>query len=235
MNKNKINKNQENLSMDDDKKNENDFDNTDNANEANDINDSAENESLLDIADLDQISEPSSLPEARESLNYIKNAFTNVKKEFDGLNEKYLKILADSENFRKRINREKEESLKYSNENIVKDLLPILDYLDLAINHSASYIDDDTSGNLKIFVDGIKMANNEFIKTLSNHGVKIIETENKTFDPNFHEVVEMVKDSAESEGKIVEEKRKGYMYKDRLLRPSLICISKPGENCEDNN
>ena len=221
--------------MDDDKKNGNDFDNADNANEASDIDDSAENKSLLDIADLDQISEPSSLPEARESLNYIKNAFRNLKKEFDELNDKYLKILADSENFRKRISREKEESLKYSNENLVKDLLPILDYLDLAINHSTSYIDNDTSGNLKIFVDGVKMADNEFIKVLSNHGIKIIETENKNFDPNFHEVVEMVKDSAEPEGKIIEEKRKGYIYKDRLLRPSLICISKPDENCENNN
>ncbi|MHB1679073.1 MAG: nucleotide exchange factor GrpE [bacterium] len=219
--------------MDDDKKNGNDFDN---ANEASDdIDDSGENKSLLDIADLDQIAEPSSLSEARESLNYIRNAFRNLKKEFDELNEKYFKILADSENFRKRISREKEESLKYSNENLVKDLLPILDYLDLAINHSASYIDNDTSGNLKIFVDGVKMADNEFIKVLSNHGVKIIETENKNFDPNFHEVVEMVKDSAEPEGKIIEEKRKGYIYKDRLLRPSLICISKPDENCEDNN
>ncbi len=223
--------------MDDNKKNKNDFDDADNAKETNDvdINNPAENKSLLDIADLDQISEPSSLPEARESLNYIKNAFTNLKKEFDELNEKYLKILADSENFRKRINREKEESLKYSNENIVKDLLPILDYLDLAINHSASYIDNDISGNLKIFVDGVKMADNEFIKALSNNGVKIIETENKNFDPNFHEVVEMLKDSAEPEGKILEEKRKGYIYKDRLLRPSLVCISKPDGNCEDNN
>jgi molecular chaperone GrpE len=226
--------------MDDNKRDENDLSSEDNENMAKDneedinkkdINEHEENGTLLDIADLDGISEPSSLPEAVESLNYIKKAFINLKKEFEELNEKYLKILADSENFRKRIIREKEDSLKYSNENLVKDLLPILDYLDLAINHSASYIDNDVSGNLKIFVDGVKMANNEFIKVLLNHGVKIVETENKKFDPNFHEVVEIVKDSAEPEGKILEEKRKGYIYKDRLLRPSLIRISKPDGKC----
>jgi molecular chaperone GrpE len=217
--------------MEDNRRDESSLNDEDNTNEAKDINEQEENEPLLDIADLDRITEPASLTEALESLNYIKNAFINLKKEFDELNEKYLKILADSENFRKRIIREKEESLKYSNESLVKDLLPILDYLDLAINHSASYIDNDVSGNLKVFVDGVKMANNEFIKVLLNHGVKIIETENKQFDPNFHEVVEIVKDSAESEGKIIEEKRKGYIYKDRLLRPSLICISKPDGSC----
>ena len=218
--------------MDDNKRDENDFNNEDN-NEAKDVDEEKENKSSsnIDIADLEQMAEPASLTEALESLNYIKNAFINLKKEFDELNEKYLKILADSENFRKRIIREKEESLKYSNEGLVKDLLPILDYLDLAINHSASYIDSDVSGNLKVFVDGVKMANNEFIKVLLNHGVKIIETKNKEFDPNFHEVVEMVKDSVEPEGKIIEEKRKGYIYKDRLLRPSLICISKPDGSC----
>ncbi len=218
--------------MDDNKRDENDFNNEDN-NEAKDVDEEKGNKSSsnIDIADLEQMAEPASLTEALESLNYIKNAFINLKKEFDELNEKYLKILADSENFRKRIIREKEESLKYSNEGLVKDLLPILDYLDLAINHSASYIDSDVSGNLKVFVDGVKMANNEFIKVLLNHGVKIIETKNKEFDPNFHEVVEMVKDSVEPEGKIIEEKRKGYIYKDRLLRPSLICISKSDGSC----
>ena len=218
--------------MDDNKRDENDFNNEDN-NEAKDVDEEKGNKSSsnIDIADLEQMAEPASLTEALESLNYIKNAFINLRKEFDELNEKYLKILADSENFRKRIIREKEESLKYSNEGLVKDLLPILDYLDLAINHSASYIDSDVSGNLKVFVDGVKMANNEFIKVLLNHGVKIIETKNKEFDPNFHEVVEMVKDSVEPEGKIIEEKRKGYIYKDRLLRPSLICISKSDGSC----
>ena len=220
--------------MDDNKRDENDFNNNnDDNNESKDVDEEGKNKSAsnIDIADLEQMTEPASMAEALESLNYIKTAFINLKKEFDELNERYLKILADSENFRKRIIREKEESLKYSNESLVKDLLPILDYLDLAINHSASYIDNDVSGNLKVFVDGVKMANNEFIKVLLNHGVKIIETKNKEFDPNFHEVVEMVKDSGEPEGKIIEEKRKGYIYKDRLLRPSLICISKPDGNC----
>ena len=220
--------------MEDNKRDENEFNNNNNDNnESKDVDEEGKNKSAsnIDIADLEQMTEPASMAEALESLNYIKTAFINLKKEFDELNEKYLKILADSENFRKRIIREKEESLKYSNEGLVKDLLPILDYLDLAINHSASYIDNDVSGNLKVFVDGVKMANNEFIKVLLNHGVKIIETKNKEFDPNFHEVVEMVKDSGEPEGKIIEEKRKGYIYKDRLLRPSLICISKPDGNC----
>ncbi len=100
------------------------------------------------------------------------------------------------------------------------------DFLDLAIEHSETYLEQDKTGNLKLFVDGIKLSYDEFIKVLKNHGVEAIETTEKTFDPNFHQVVETVEDSGIPAGKILEEKRRGYIYKERLLRPSLISVSK---------
>ena len=186
-------------------------------------------EALANTADLDisELPNPSDLAEAEDELKYLGNAFKNIKKEYDELNQNYLKSLADAENFRKRMNREKEESLKYSNEKLIKDLLPVLDFLDLAIGHSETYLEQDKTGNLKSFVEGVKLSYDEFVKTLKNHGVEIIETAGKTFDPNFHQVVEMVEDANQPEGKILEEKRRGYIYKERLLRPSLISISKP--------
>ncbi|MCL4322651.1 MAG: nucleotide exchange factor GrpE [Deltaproteobacteria bacterium] len=186
-------------------------------------------EAIANTADLDisELPNPSDLAEAEDELKYLGNAFKNIKKEYDELNQNYLKSLADAENFRKRMNREKEESLKYSNEKLIKDLLPVLDFLDLAIGHSETYLEQDKTGNLKSFVEGVKLSYDEFVKTLKNHGVEIIETAGKTFDPNFHQVVEMVEDANQPEGKILEEKRRGYIYKERLLRPSLISISKP--------
>ncbi len=193
-------------------------------------------EAIANTADLDidELPNPSNLAEAENELKYITNAFKNIKKEYDELNQNYLKSLADAENFRKRINREKEESLKYANERLVKDLLPVLDFLDLAIGHSETYLEQDKTGNLKSFVDGVKLSYDEFIKVLKNHGVETIETAEKSFDPNFHQVVEMIEDSNQPEGKILAEKRRGYIYKERLLRPSLVSISKPKGNNGNN-
>ena len=176
--------------------------------------------------DIDDIPNPKNLAEAEDELNYLKNALKNLKKEYEDSNSNYLKSLADMENFRKRMNREKEESLKYSNEKLLRDLLPVLDFLDLAIGHSAYYLEQDSSGNLKTFVDGVKLAYGEFVKILKNYGAEVIETSGKNFDANFHEAVEIVEDSGRQDGKIIEEKRKGYVFKDRLLRPSMVSIAK---------
>jgi len=145
--------------------------------------------------DIDDIPNPKNLSEAEEELNYLKNALKNLKKEYEDSNSNYLKSLADMENFRKRMNREKEESLKYSNEKLLRDLLPVLDFLDLAIGHSAYYLEQDSSGNLKTFVDGVKLAYDEFVKILKSYGAEAIETAGKDFDANFHEAVEIVEDS----------------------------------------
>ncbi len=176
--------------------------------------------------DIDEIPNPENIDEAGKTLNYLKNALKRLKKECEDSNSNYLKSLADFENFRKRMNREKEESLKFSNERLLKDMLPAIDYLDLAIGHSAYYLGQDSSGNLKSFIDGVKLAYDEFIKILKNHGVEIIETSGKNFDPNFHEAVEILEDSGEPDGKIIAEKRKGYVFKERLLRPAMVSIAK---------
>lgn len=174
---------------------------------------------------VDDLPHPSNFKEADDELKYFKNAYKNLKTELDSYNENYLKSLADAENFKKRMAREKEESIKYSNEKIFKDLLPALDFLDLAIKHAEPFLENDETGNFKSFISGVQYAFDEFMKVLKNHGVTKIETEGKDFDPNYHEVVEMVKESGQPDGKILDEKRMGYTYKDRLLRPSSVSIS----------
>ena len=100
-------------------------------------------------ADIDMIPDPKNLVEAEKTLKYLKNVLKNLKKENDEANANYLKSLAEMENFRKRNNREKEEALKYSNEKILRDLLPVLDFLDLAISHSAAYSVFSSSKRIK--------------------------------------------------------------------------------------
>ena len=185
-----------------------------------------ENIVIENDADIDMIPDPKNLVEAEKTLKYLKNVLKNLKKENDEANANYLKSLAEMENFRKRNNRDKEEALKYSNEKILRDLLPVLDFLDLAISHSAAYMEQDASGNLKSFVEGVKLAYDEFIKILKNYGAEVIETVGKSFDANFHDAVEMVENSGKPDGTIIEEKRKGYVFKERLLRPAMVSIAK---------
>ena len=176
---------------------------------------------------IEETPNPTDPAEVQAELTYLKNTVKNLKEELEEANSGRLKALADSENFRKRILREKEESLKFANEKLLKDLLPVVDFIELAISHSAQYLENDASGNLKSFVDGIRLAHGEFIKVLKSHGVEIIETAGKNFDPNFHEAVEIIENSGEPGGKILQERRKGYVYRERLLRPSMVSIAKP--------
>lgn len=181
-------------------------------------------------AEIENLPNPSDIEEADKELSYLKNAYKNLKKELAESNENYLKSLAEMENFRKRMNRDKEESLKYSNEKIIRDMLPVLDFLDLAIKHAEPFLEKDESGNFKSFISGVKYANDEFIKVLKSYGAEEIDTAGKPFDANFHEAVVIVEDPNYKDGDIVEEKRKGYKFKERLLRPSMVSIAKNKNN-----
>lgn len=141
--------------------------------------------------------------------------------------ELYLRQVAELDNFKKRTAREKEEAIRYGNEILVKDLLPVLDNLERAIEHA------EGGGNGKPLVDGIELVLKGLLEALEKHGVKQICAKGECFDPQKHEAFAQVESKDHEPNTVVQELHKGYTMLDRLLRPSLVSVAKLPETKED--
>lgn len=142
--------------------------------------------------------------------------------ELQEMNDKYLRLYAEFENYKKRINKDKEELIKYANERLVYQLLPVIDNLEMALKHS----NDDSSSEL---IQGVENTLREFLRTLGKFGLTPVEAVNKPFDPSLHEAMCVVERVDIEENIVVEEFRKGYIFKEKVLRPSLVSVSKRPE------
>jgi molecular chaperone GrpE len=140
--------------------------------------------------------------------------------------ERVLRTAADAENFKKRLQREKEEQTRYANETFMRELLPVIDNLERALQHSAD------APNQEGLVDGLNMTLKGFFDTLARFGCTVIEAIGKTFDPNFHEAVSQEESSKVEPNTVLKELQKGYMLKERLLRPAMVIVSKPASEAE---
>ena len=135
------------------------------------------------------------------------------------LNDKYLRLYAEFETYKRRVNKDKEELIKYGNEGLLNELLPIIDSLELALKHAS----DDVSEGI---VQGVEITLKELNKTLEKFGLKPIEADGRPFDPSVHHAMtQVVRDDVE-DNTVVEEFRKGYMLKEKVIRPSLVAVSK---------
>jgi len=158
------------------------------------------------------IEAPSAEPQESEELK------AQGKSETEELNDKYLRLYAEFDNYRRRVNRDKEEQAKYGNESLVYELLPIIDSLELALKH-ASY--EMQTG----LVQGVEMTLKELQRTLEKFGVSKIEAAGKEFDPSIHHAMMQVEREDLDEKMVAEELRAGYLYRDKVLRPSLVAVS----------
>jgi molecular chaperone GrpE len=135
--------------------------------------------------------------------------------------DKMLRNQADLENTRKRLEREKQEFVKFANEGLILDLLNVLDDLERTVDLAQTAKED-----LSAFVKGIEMILAHLYEMLKNHGVKPIEAEGKIFDPNFHEALMQVENKELSEHTIIEVLQKGYLIHGRILRTAKVKVSK---------
>jgi molecular chaperone GrpE len=143
------------------------------------------------------------------------------KKAFEEINDQYLRLAADFDNYKKRISREKADLISYGNEELIRSLLGVLDNLERGIEHSET--DRDTNP----IIEGLRLVHKQFLDCLEKYGVKAIKVhKGDEFDPKLHQAVERVESSEIQPGLILSEMLKGYMLKDRLLRPSLVTVSK---------
>ncbi len=162
----------------------------------------------------------SELEKLRQSLD-AKDA--EVKKNY----ELYLRNVAETENFKKRTVREKTEAIRFSNETLVKDLLPVLDNLERAVDHAQG------EGNGKSILEGIELVLKGFLEVLEKHGVKQIGAIGERFDPQKHEAFAQVESKDHEPNTVVDELHKGYTMVDRLLRPALVSVAKLLETKEE--
>ena len=143
--------------------------------------------------------------------------------------DRFLRLQAEFENFRKRGVREREEALRYGHQNLVKDLLATVDNLERAIDHAAGGDEEGLEG----VVQGVELVHRELLSALGKYGVSSIEALAEPFDPNVHEAMGQVPSEASPPNTVVQVLEKGYSVHDRLIRPAKVMISaanRPPEN-----
>jgi molecular chaperone GrpE len=145
--------------------------------------------------------------------------------ETDELNNKYLRLYADFENYRKRVNKDKEDLIRYGNESLLYELLPCIDNLELAMKHTSG---DVNSG----LVQGVEVTLKELQRTLEKFGLTRIAATGMPFDPSVHHAMSQVERQDMPEKMVAEEFRAGYRYRDKVLRPSLVSVSIKPQNSE---
>ena len=148
------------------------------------------------------------------------------EKKLEVVQEKLLRTMAEMENQRRRFEKEKSEAFEFGGFNFARESLVLLDNIDRAI---ISFKNDEKIANSKDLIriiEGIEVVKNDLISIFKKNGVELINCINKKFDPNFHQAMLEIEDDSKEVGIVVQEIQKGYMMKDRLLRPSLVGVTK---------
>ena len=145
-----------------------------------------------------------------------------VRQQLAECQDTMLRMAADFDNTKKRLEREREITLMYAEETLLKELLPSLDNLEHAIAQGRE------TDNVASLLEGIKMTWDGLLAALGKNGLKSLESVGETFDPNFHEAVSMEACEGISANQVLKEFQKGYMYKDRLLRAAKVVVSNGG-------
>ena len=148
-----------------------------------------------------------------------------LKKSLEEANDKYIRLYADFENYKKVSARNKEELLKYANEDLMTDILTAIDHLELALQHST---DNETSSSL---AEGVELTLKELKSAVEKHGLTTIDALGKPFDPSVHHAMSQIESEEAEENTVAKEFRKGYMFRDRVLRAALVGVAiKPSQS-----
>lgn len=144
----------------------------------------------------------------------------DYKKEYEELYDRFIRLAADFDNYKKRMTKEKSDIAAYGNEELIKSLLDVVDNLERAIEHSESGSANDS------LAQGVQLVHNQLLNCLQRFGVEKINAEKGTeFDPRHHQAFERVETDEYQPGVVLSEMVKGYKLKDRLLRPSIVSVS----------
>jgi molecular chaperone GrpE len=136
--------------------------------------------------------------------------------------DRLLRTMADFDNFKKRAAREKQDAIKYANESLLQKVIPVLDNFEMAL---AAAQNSATEG-VKSLRDGVAMIHSQLKGVLTEAGLEEVDATGKSFDPNFHEAVSQQESAEVAEGHVLQQLRKGYKFRERLLRPATVIVAK---------
>jgi molecular chaperone GrpE len=170
---------------------------------------------------LDTESQPES-PEEPSELAKLREQIAAKERECEENYDRYVRQLAELDNFRKRTKREKDDAIRFANEALIRDLLPVVDNLERAVAHSKG------GGNGKPLVEGVEMVLKGLLDALTKHGLTQVSAVGEPFDPAKHEAMAQLPSESYAPNTVIEEHHKGYLLGDRLLRPALVTVAKAG-------
>jgi molecular chaperone GrpE len=150
----------------------------------------------------------------------IQDQMLQLKAERDKYKDIALRSVADLDNYRKRMAREKDEAIRFANASFLERLIPILDNFDLGLQAAKA------AGGNSAVVDGMSMVSRQLQDFLTSCGIETIEATGQLFDPNIHEAIAQEENAEVEEGRVIRQLRKGYRLKDRLIRPANVVVSK---------
>lgn len=151
--------------------------------------------------------------------NANQEALESLQKKYDELNSRYLRLHADLENFKRRSRQDQAAAVKYRAQDLLTQLLPVIDNFERALQVEA------TEKEAIAIKQGVDMVYRQFQTALQGEGLETIEAVGKVFDPFVHQAIMQVKEEGFESGVVVEELQKGYQYKDRVLRPSMVKVN----------
>lgn len=140
---------------------------------------------------------------------------------YDELNKRYLRLLADFDNYKRRTSSEKDDIYKYGAMNLIKELLPVLDSFELALKNPPA----DATESVKAYQDGFEKVQRQLVDNLGKAGLERIEALGKEYDPNFHEAIMVVDDDSQPANTVIDELRAGYKFKDKVIRPTVCRVT----------
>ena len=143
--------------------------------------------------------------------------------------DRWVRAAAEFENVKKRLEKEKNDTYKFANEQLIKELLPVLDNLERAVDHGSG------GQEVKAVIDGVEMTLKVFRIVLEKFGVTPVEALGREFDPNLHEAVLVQEDARHPGGTVLNQMQKGYLLHSRLIRPAMVVVSKKSEGSEEEN
>jgi len=150
----------------------------------------------------------------------------SLEEKLKNIQEKLLRTMAEMENQRRRFEKEKIEAFEFGGFNLARESLSLLDNIDRAIISFKSDEKLKNNKDLDKIIDGIDVIKKDLISIFKKNGIESIECINKKFDPNFHQAMLEIENNSKEPGTVIQEIQKGYMMKERLLRPSLVGVTK---------
>jgi len=160
--------------------------------------------------------------EAEAEAEAVENEFELLEAELNALKDKYARVHADFDNIKKRLEREKYTAVEYANEKFAKDMVPVMDSLQGALNSANS--DADKAELFDKLKEGIELTHKQFLTALEKHGVTMV-SHDEPFDPNIHNAVQSVDSEDVESGQIVQTFQTGYKYKNRPLREAMVIVA----------